>query len=99
MKNLGEKFKLFSEHFQSISVSSCEALATFAAYASYPALDCLSQNFVQCGQAIMYVHILSYIIKKVLPVYNFFSHLVVASKSLMAWPHWTKFCERQSRAG
>ena len=65
MKNLGEKFKLFSEHFQSISVSSCEALATFAAYASYPALDCLSQNFVQCGQAIMYVHILSYIIKKV----------------------------------
>ena len=65
MKNPGEKFKLFSEHFQSISVSSCEALATFAAYASYPALDCLSQNFVQCGQAIMYVHILSYIIKKV----------------------------------
>ena len=52
MKNLGEKFKLFSEHFQSISVSSCEALATFAAYASYPALDCLSQNFVHCGQAI-----------------------------------------------
>ena len=29
-----------------------KALATFTAYASYPALDCLSQNFVQCGQAI-----------------------------------------------
>ena len=29
-----------------------KALATFATYASYPALDCLSQNFVQCGQAI-----------------------------------------------
>ena len=28
-----------------------EALATFTTYASYPALDCLSQNFVQCGQA------------------------------------------------
>ena len=29
-----------------------KALATFTTYASYPALDCLSQNFVQCGQAI-----------------------------------------------
>ena len=29
-----------------------QALATFTAYASYPTLDCLSQNFVQCGQAI-----------------------------------------------
>jgi len=29
-----------------------EALATFTAYASYPALDCLSQNFVLSGQAI-----------------------------------------------
>ena len=29
-----------------------KALATFTGYASYPALDCLSQNFVQCGQAI-----------------------------------------------
>ena len=28
-----------------------KALATFTTYASYPALDCLSQNFVQCGQA------------------------------------------------
>ena len=30
----------------------CKALATFTSYASYPALNCLSQNFVQCGQAI-----------------------------------------------
>ena len=29
-----------------------KALATFTTYVSYPALDCLSQNFVQCGQAI-----------------------------------------------
>ena len=29
-----------------------KALATFTAYARYPALDCLSQNFVKCGQAI-----------------------------------------------
>ena len=28
-----------------------QALATFTTYARYPALDCLSQNFVQCGQA------------------------------------------------
>ena len=40
-----------------ISIEVCknalfQALATFTAYASYPAFDCLSQNFVQCGQAI-----------------------------------------------
>ena len=35
-----------------LGICQLQALATFTAYASYPTLDCLSQNFVQCGQAI-----------------------------------------------
>ena len=34
------------------NLANSKALATFTTYASYPALDCLSQNFVQCDQAI-----------------------------------------------
>ena len=41
-----------------------QALATFTTYASYPALDCLSQNFVQCGQAITCLTLLNVFAKK-----------------------------------
>ena len=46
---LSVNVQLVDESFEEILL---KALATFTTYTSYPALDCLSQNFVQCGQAI-----------------------------------------------
>ena len=48
------EFQDFEKQFHQFQIEFWppQALATFTTYASYPAPDCLSQNFVQCGQAI-----------------------------------------------
>ena len=50
----------------------CKVLATFTTYASYPANDCLSQNFVQCGQAMNQAYFLPIFFQQIdLPVAGF----------------------------